>query len=671
MDSILLINGIQVDLTNVEIPLDYSSNMFSKPSYVTSNKTHTINIPKTENNNKIFGHADTIGITNKFIRRYNSCRFIKDGVELISDGSAVLISVNEKSYSICLTWGYSTAMIERIKAVTKLSDIYLPDSYNTLEWYAANLLTKHNTSGEPIYTGFANYNCGSVLNNVLLRDIELFPNVNANDPDYQPEFTTRDLLNLNPFITLESIKLGLEDTCDFELRLPSSVENDLKNKCLLLTEDRNTLARNLYKQIDRFYHGLINTRDYVQPPFTNLWCVFQGRTNYNLSNGSRSWIVEEPHKQLNGNLDYEFVKTGSGPLSDYGIKFTKAVSSFVIKVHFKTVNDLGTGGIGSTDFYIRKDEPNPWSGIGTTIYMKQYNDSEYTDTLTILHNFSAGDIIYFSWKYFNDSFTPDLDKCEFTIDITNVVYIDPITTTKKINYPKIFDVESNLPNINAMDFIKFLANIYGLYFGKVDEENVLELREYEDIAAWTYDSFDLSNKFINRSDTKFRLGSFAQDNEFVFVQDDDKNDSFNGSIFVNDKTIKPVTNFATIPFSATYEDLNINQYDVNRDDYDYKVTNHKKTIRVMGLNEISTSTGYGYEFVPSDLKFENLEHRYSSYKDAVYNPTIIEVEVLLATYEIKNFDFNKPVYLSQFGYHFGVLKMRVKKNTCSLILLKL
>lgn len=668
MDA-LIINGQHVDTAKVSIPLDYTTNLFGKPDVIKTNKTYTVKLPRTAHNEKVFGYADTLGITNGIIRKYNSCSYVKEGVEIISRGSAVLLNVTPNAYEICLTWGFDSGVINRIKEIKSLRDLTLPSAIKTTEWTNGDLLTQSPTQG--VKVGYAPYNVGVDLDTGRFYDPSTFLNPHPTSANYQPELTYRDLCNLHPFITLEALKDALETTCSFSLKLPTAVENNLRNKCLLLTTDENTLAKNHSLQTDRLYSGIISTRSFIQPPFDLRWAVFQGVVRYKASNGSDTWRVEEPHVKLNGSLKYSSFEHVSGANKSYGIELGEAVDSFDLTINFKTVNDLGTGGIGSTDFYVMKGDPNPWDSIGTVVYTKQYNDNVYNDTINLTSlGLQAGDIIYFSWKYYSSSFTPDLELCEMTASIGNVGYSTPSDASLQIKYPKLYDIESNLPTISGMDFIKLLANLYGLYFSAAAGANELELKSYEELTKGVQ-PFDLSDRYIGRSSTKFKLFSFAQENLFTFKQDDDKLDTFDGEVVVNDETISAIRNWVNIPFAATNNDLLIHQYDVSRDGYKYSLSKTKKDIRVMGINTNYNGSYYYFNFVPNDLNFDTLKQNYNLYQSAIDDPFVVEVDVRLTTYEVKNFDLDRPVYFSQFGYSFVVLKMRVKKLTTTITLLKI
>lgn len=665
----LIINGEQVDTADVAIPLDYQSNLFGRPDVIKTNRTYTVKLPRTDHNERVLGYADVLGRTNGVLRKYNNCTYVRDGVEIIAKGSAVLLGVTPSSYEVCLTWGFDAGVLTRIKSIASLRDLTLPSSHKVVEWSANNLETSQPT--QAISVGYAPYNVGVDLDTGRLYDPSGFLNPSPSAPDFKPELSYRDLCNIHPFITLKAIKEALESTCSFILDLPTSVANDLHNKCLLLTSDENTLYKNVGLQKDSLYSGIIDTRSTIQPPFTLLWAVFQGVVRYRASNGSDTWRVQAPSVELNGALKYEVFEHVEGVEKSYGIKMKEAVSSFDVEIYFKTVNDLGTGGIGSNDLYVMKDHPDPWGTQGTTLFTKSYTQSTYTDTLSLSGlNLQAGDVIYFSWKHYSSNFTPDLDKCESRVTISNIGYATPSDASLQVPYPKMYDIESNLPTISGMDFIKLLANIYGLYFTSADAPNVLKLKSYEGLLSSAL-PLDLTDKFIRRSSTKFMLSPFAQVNTFKYKQDSDKLDTFDGELLVNDETLTAERAWVTIPFAATNDDLLIHQYDIARDAYKYTLSKTKKDLRIMGLKTNYNGVNYSYELVPSAMNFDTIVAKYSTYKNAIDDPFVIEVDVSLTTYEAKNFQIDRPVYLSQFGYSFAVLKMRVKNLVTTLTLLKL
>ena len=100
----LYINGNVVDMPNEAVKIKVESNLFSDASKLMTAHSYNIALPRTINNDAIFGNAfvpsaDTGGNTT---HRYLSASLFMDGVPLFEGGKAVLESVDEKGYNINL-----------------------------------------------------------------------------------------------------------------------------------------------------------------------------------------------------------------------------------------------------------------------------------------------------------------------------------------------------------------------------------------------------------------------------------------------------------------------------------------------------------------------------------------------------------------------------------------
>lgn len=105
----VLINGERIDLSSKSITFEYNSNVFGGFKGVTDVKSYTINVPKTRNNDRIFNsillptHKDNGAID--VARQEISCIVIADGIQIIRNGRAYVLSVTENGYDICVKYG--------------------------------------------------------------------------------------------------------------------------------------------------------------------------------------------------------------------------------------------------------------------------------------------------------------------------------------------------------------------------------------------------------------------------------------------------------------------------------------------------------------------------------------------------------------------------------------
>ncbi|MEG1334703.1 MAG: hypothetical protein RSD11_13715, partial [Bacteroides sp.] len=115
-DDMLFIDGELVDMDdNTKVTLNYKSNIFSDLSKIVSNNSYTIKLPGTVHNQRIFGHADLPASGSTYPRVFHKARYFRNGVEILSDALAVLISSGE-TFDVALTWGNAAVFEPLVKS---------------------------------------------------------------------------------------------------------------------------------------------------------------------------------------------------------------------------------------------------------------------------------------------------------------------------------------------------------------------------------------------------------------------------------------------------------------------------------------------------------------------------------------------------------------------------
>ena len=181
----LRIDGVAVDIApNTQITLDFNSNAFGDISKIVSNKSFTIQLPKTPHNRKIFGDPGVLGgASNAPYKRWNAELYV-NGVSVIDVAFAVLLSVGT-SYEVVLYWGVISAL-ETLKNSDKtLRDIneVLDIQYGGTDWWK-NWEGQIGSSPEGEADGIVNavYNpgIGDLRNDVIASaNYALLPSVTA------------------------------------------------------------------------------------------------------------------------------------------------------------------------------------------------------------------------------------------------------------------------------------------------------------------------------------------------------------------------------------------------------------------------------------------------------------------------------------------------------------
>lgn len=133
----LYIDGVLMDTDEkTQIMLEYKSNLFADISKLASNKTYTIHLPKTVHNLTVLGHADRPSNPSTWPYSFHSARYFRNGVELIKDGRAALLSAAD-DLEIAIVWGLSSPFAKLKDGDKKLNDLSAPD---VIRWDVSNPL---------------------------------------------------------------------------------------------------------------------------------------------------------------------------------------------------------------------------------------------------------------------------------------------------------------------------------------------------------------------------------------------------------------------------------------------------------------------------------------------------------------------------------------------------
>jgi hypothetical protein len=123
-----------------------------------------------------------------------------------------------------------------------------------------------------------------------------------------------------------------------------------------------------------------------------------------------------------------------------------------------------------------------------------------------------------------------------------------------------------MPKMNAKDFIKAISNQFGFIFRTDQQNQLINISQFDEILDYIPQAQNLSDKHVNQQtdDQEYSLG-YAQNNYFRYLTDDKDSqllinpDYGIGNITVNDQTLKVSDDFYQVPFApvfryGTYDD---------------------------------------------------------------------------------------------------------------------
>ena len=154
MTDELYIDGLKCDMgADSGITLEYKSNLLSDISKIVSNYSYTIKLPATSRNKRIIKGANIVSANTQFPYIPHSAKVIRDGVEIVMDANAILLSASQETIEIALSWGNTVAFQQLAEFEGNIGDLaevnewvtWMPDAVkHGIEWAQINYGKKEN-----------------------------------------------------------------------------------------------------------------------------------------------------------------------------------------------------------------------------------------------------------------------------------------------------------------------------------------------------------------------------------------------------------------------------------------------------------------------------------------------------------------------------------------------
>lgn len=265
----------------------------------------------------------------------------------------------------------------------------------------------------------------------------------------------------------------------------------------------------------------------------------------------------------------------------------------------------------------------------------------------------------------------------------------------EVNYPSVFPIAPNLPDMSQGDFILAMMSMNGLFaYADKNSPNTIKLISIDDIIAnvQNNDIIDWSDRVIlndiHRVDmpdaSVFTIDDLAQSNILDYDNDDDVKTDTHGTITIRNENIEKETELVSLPFSAS-ENVATAGLDrlcalvpIYEDDGKGGANYSECSPRILSARGTYYNTIDIKSIGVFDpwMKFGGEEGivkaRYSSYQKVVDRLRVISVRAKLTALDLYNLDYTKPVYIAQFGQIFAIYSVETGEDgICDCQLLKL
>lgn len=683
---------LRVDLSIPSgITLNFKSNIFGDLSKITCSYTYTFKLPLTANNRRVLDNADDVRCISNKIRRRLRAEYLQDGIPLFANAN-LYIESTDTCFNAVMTWGvisgFQTLKDDDISirklpleakpifgpcnakideysntadyvqplynaGLTYISDSGWKDQYNTYSVFPLpaipvyRLIQLINTQYGTKFKLGSEYSYGDTTENHKIISLGVIPCVNV---DQQPEGETeKSVLETNIGCYMKGPYAGIE-------HILTGATNDAAP-----TDSRFSLV----KDGNGFTIGIKVTSD-AALSFEVDGCIYAKFTH-------------EPNQYKGqGRVDM-----GSPDITGITPKLT----------FYYTTN--GTSAASITSIEGRFSWDNNWCWIF------DFSKERGRDRLSI--NVPPNATVFCAIEaeanalQMSSSTIYKLIRFYEKVDPNNIQWNKPEASAGAIQ----MDLMSNLPDISCMTLMKALFFMLGAFpsinsAGEIIPVYYTALRD--NIIAGN--AVDWSQKMTTEysalpAKMTYSVSGFGQRNFYMMKNDnadgeggEDETDVYapgKGIIYVGNEVIDRNKTIIQLPFYAPYIKNKKSPFLAtgNTMKFWYHENDEVKTKEakpcfgtIKPLVQTSSGTPTGVQWMSMEIwnDFVNInsDPSYSYLSRIMENPIIITENLRLNEHDLRNLDYNMPVYLSKYGAFFAVVSItRDSKGISKCELLKL
>lgn len=211
----LYIDGQRMDMNIRDISLTLKSNLLGEFGKIVSGYSQTLTLPRTVRNMGILGVPEIPSLNDGKVRRLLSATLLSNGVEIVKDGVAVILSSKKEGYEIGITFGV-VSFLQAVKDGGNLND--LPDDGVYLDWNENSVTTNPVAVVDP-------------EGEIYRRNIFGFG-------EYDNGVNDTSKINVHPAVSCKWLMERIEDVYKFSTT--EGWKDNLEDIYILLTEKRNS-----------------------------------------------------------------------------------------------------------------------------------------------------------------------------------------------------------------------------------------------------------------------------------------------------------------------------------------------------------------------------------------------------------------------------------------------
>ena len=657
---------------NTVITLSIKSNIFTMIDKIESNRTYSVELPRTDTNMRIIGNCDLLGANTIAPYTAHTCTYISDGIRIIDEGTAYIMSIGER-IRLSVVWGVKDTLQSILSGDVKITDLeanaVLPYTYvNANSTYASMSAL---TSAGYIYANHDNIKLPEDRHHESDVDIRTFAYNTYRHPIVP-------LVRVPWLLSLVTSQYGIG------FNMPVAVQNIVDRMVIFVSGTNVTeksvsgtelVASSTSESILYSTNGLT-----IKITTASLEFTKEDGTALNVGDSvNRIKVVADTTCYV---AVSSYTLQGSIDMTANNIDLlgkllnTPIFANNVTQGEYKRIC-LPTMSVGGVDVY-KVSELLQWQGQTKTVVFT-YNGSLEVQT-------SANDVLRLWHPAI--SYVGIWDALNFTMNwqtggTLSVSYDIPDKMTVGLNY----DIMANLPDVKIIDLLKHIAVVTGCFVRSLKaDSSVLEFVPIADVfsnSATDWSDRLIHERTVTADNVAFTFGDYAQVNNYKYKENDALLYNHNGLISILNGQLAKETDVFTSVFSAVdrfktpvgfptmfgsspYIAMPSDWYDVYTGEKTAPATDAEKLCEGTPPPTIALVTHVQHGADYYDVISNNTEVDLQSVLDTKYpqmyatlnNCKVITERMMLSDIDIRDFAEDTPVYLGKYGQIFAVLEIK-------------
>lgn len=658
----LYINNKRVDTDGKsKVTLSLRSNLLQDISKIISNHTYTVKLPDTTNNQDIINHCDLVQRISDFAYSVHKARFLRNGVEIISNGRAVVVKTGEGGIEMSIVWGLFPAFSAMVSGGITLNQLRTDDKIlyqvpAVIDSYAEALEKEifYAYYDPSIKTVVVNYDWSTSGRSQVYPETGMgHVSSGSGSSAWGGHSSSRTgtlggMNNQHPCVKASYVLRLVKEILGVTFEWTGEAKEYIDSLCIpLIKHDASELTygdtfvgeMQRQTQLGMITVGIssqsavfVETSGDVQELTANVTAdtVFKvkGEWEFTLPQGAQPTAQEWGD---GGSYDIFSMRAGCY------IKMTVGEDEYIVGENYQQ----------------RYRVPSGYRGV---VKMEMSASGKISLQRSQKVKFELCDI--------SGEAAPDLVLTSGSVEVT-------VMDADDVPAGGFFPVSANLPEIKIIDFVKFLACITGTFPLQIADDEKVKFIPIADVWKNIDKAKDWTAKVVaphaenKPKGMEYNLSDWKQHNFYRWKEDDTVVGSYDGDLLIENEALDLEREVFTFPFAAS-DGSNIPMYETGEQGtYTYKACKD----RIMRLTEVENGKA-GLVF---DINMQEiLTRKYDEFSRTLQRVKLIHEDIILSDAELQKFDESIPVYLSQYGRYFAVIEIKSEgTGVCDVTLLEL